>query len=70
MTGVRSLLALLPLLSGCSLLGGLRVETLGSGAQRPGNVATYLAVNDGDDPVTELDESNFTVYENEQLVPS
>jgi hypothetical protein len=70
MTGVRSILPLLLLLSGCSLLGGLHVETLGSGAQRPGNVAAYVAVSDGDDPVTELDESNFTVYENEQLVPS
>lgn len=63
-------LILVLLSSGCSLLGGLRVETLGSGAQRPGNVAAYVAVSDGDEPVTELDESSFTVYENEQLVPA
>jgi hypothetical protein len=64
--------ALIPVLlsSGCSLFGGLRVETLGSGAQRPGNVAAYVAVSDGDEPVTDLAESNFTVYENEQVVPS
>jgi hypothetical protein len=69
MSKVTALL-LLSLSSGCSLFGGLRVETLGSGAQRPGNVAAYVAVSDGDEPVTELAESNFTVYENEQVVPS
>jgi hypothetical protein len=64
--------ALLPVLlsSGCALFGGLHVETLGSGAQRPGNVAAYVAVSDGDEPVTELAESDFAVYENEQLVPA
>jgi hypothetical protein len=56
--------------AGCSLLGGLRVETLGSGAQRPGNVAAFVSVSDGDQPVADLSESNFTVYENEQAVPA
>ncbi|HWA76271.1 MAG TPA: hypothetical protein VG937_28220 [Polyangiaceae bacterium] len=56
--------------AGCSLLGGLRVETLGSGAQRPANVAAFVSVSDGDEPVTDLEESNFTVYENEQAVPA
>lgn len=59
----------LPWLAGaCSLFGGLRVDTLGSGAERPGNVAAYVTVSDGDEPVTELAEENFRIYENEQLV--
>lgn len=51
--------------SGCSLFGGVRVETLASGAERPGNVAAYVAVTDGGEPVTTLAESNFVLYEDE-----
>jgi len=56
------------LVGGCAALGfgGLEVESVGLSAQRPSNVAVYLwAAHDGE-PLTELVESNFRVYENEQ----
>jgi hypothetical protein len=56
------------LVGGCKALGfgGLEVESVGLSAQRPSNVAVYLwAANDGE-PLTELVETNFRVYENEQ----
>lgn len=64
-----SLLLALPLL-GCGLFRHVEVQPLATAAQRPGNVAAYVAVTDGDVPLTELNASNFRVYENDQLVPS
>ena len=56
------------IVGGCAALGfnKLEVESVGLSAQRPSNVAVYLwAANDGE-PLTDLVESNFRVYENEQ----
>ena len=36
--------------------------------QRPSNVAAYVAVTDGSEPVTELQPESFKIYENEQLL--
>lgn len=55
------------LVSGCSILfGGLDVESVASSAAPPSNVAVYLAVSDGKEPVTDLTEQSFHLYENEQ----
>jgi len=51
---------------GCGLLGGVRVEAVATSAQKPANVAAYLAVSAGDEPLTELEAKNFHVYENGQ----
>lgn len=64
-----SLLLALPL-SACGLFRQVSVEPLATSFQRPSNVAAYVAVTDGDQPLTELNASNFKVYENDQLVPS
>lgn len=63
------LLLALPL-GGCGLFRHLDVQPLASAAQRPANVAVYVAVTDGEAPLTELNAGNFRVYENEQLVPA
>jgi hypothetical protein len=52
--------------TGCSLFGGVNVENVATGAQRPANVALYVAVSDGDEPVVDLEPKNFQVYENEE----
>jgi hypothetical protein len=63
------LLSLLPL-NGCSVFRHVSVEPLATAAQRPSNVGAYVAVSDGETPLSELQSSNFHVYENGQLVPS
>lgn len=66
-----ALLALAGLaLTGCGIFGGVTVAPVATSFQRPSNVAAYVAVTDGDTPLTELSPSNFRVYENGQLVPS
>jgi hypothetical protein len=62
--------AALLLLSGCGVFRHVNVEPLATAAQRPSNVGAFVAVSDGEQPLTELTPSNFRVYENEQLVPS
>ncbi|HEX5099974.1 MAG TPA: vWA domain-containing protein [Polyangiaceae bacterium] len=52
--------------TGCSLFGGVRVETLATSAQKPSNVALYVGVTEGDQPVTDLEPKNFHIYENGQ----
>jgi hypothetical protein len=52
--------------TGCGLIGGLQVETLDASAQKPANVALYVAVTNGGEPVTDLEPKNFKVYENEE----
>ncbi len=64
-----SLLLALPL-AGCGLFRHVDVQPLATASQRPSNVAAYVAVTDGETPLTELNTSNFRVYENGQLVPS
>jgi hypothetical protein len=56
------------LTSGCSLLGGARVEAVATSVQKPSNVALLVEVSEGDDPVTGLAPENFKIYENEQLL--
>lgn len=55
---------------GCGLFQRLNVEPIATAAQRPSNVAAYLAVTDGDVAIDELMTSNFRIYENDQLVPA
>jgi hypothetical protein len=59
---------LLPL-GGCGVFRHVSVEPVAVTTQRPSNVGAYVAVMDGETPLTELEPSNFHVYENEQLVP-
>lgn len=63
------LLLALPL-TGCGFFRHVTVEPIATASQRPSNVAAYVAVSDGETPLSELTPSNFRVYENEQLVPS
>lgn len=55
-------------LGGCSFFKRLDVESVSTSVQKPSNVAVYLKVNDGREPVTDLTEQNFNIYENEQLI--
>ena len=65
----RSLALLGAMLSlGCSLLGGVQVETVDVSVQKPSNVALYVEVTDGDEPVTNLEPKHFKVYENGELL--
>jgi hypothetical protein len=67
----RLALALVALCSGgCSVLGGVRVETVAAGSQKPSQVALYVAVTDGDEPVTDLEPKHFHIYENGQELTS
>jgi hypothetical protein len=54
--------------AGCGLIGGVRVETVDVSAQKPSNVALYVEVTDGGEPVTSLEPKNFKIYENEALL--
>jgi hypothetical protein len=68
---LRSSLPLLMVLwpcAACSLLNRVQVEAVASSFQKPSNVAAYVAVTDGDEPVTELQPESFAIYENEQLL--
>lgn len=56
--------------AGCSVFRHLNVEPVATTSQRPSNVGAYVAVSDGDEPLTDLEPSSFSVYENDQLVPS
>lgn len=60
----------LALLSGCGMFRSISVEPIAATAQRPSNVGAYVAINDGEQPLDELLPSNFSVYENDQLLPS
>jgi hypothetical protein len=52
--------------SGCGVFGGVRVETVEHGEQKPSNVALYVSVTDHGEPVTELEAKNFRLYEDGQ----
>jgi hypothetical protein len=56
--------------TGCSLFRQVKVDPIATSFQKPSNVGAYVAVRDGDEPLTELTSANFHVYENEQLVPA
>jgi hypothetical protein len=53
-------------LSGCTLMGsGVRVEPVAVSAQKPGNVALYVAVSQQGSAVIGLDKQAFKVFEND-----
>jgi hypothetical protein len=54
--------------AGCGLLG-VNLEPVAVSVQKPSNVAVYVSVADGDQPVSGLSEQNFSVFENEQALP-
>ena len=63
------LLLILALLTGCQFaLGGVEVKPVRSSVQKPSNIAIYVSIKDGDQPLTDLDESNFTVFENDKPI--
>src|SRR6187200_342693 len=63
------LLLILALVTGCQFaLGGVEVQPVRSSVQKPSNIAIYVAIKDGDQPLTDLDESNFSVFENDKLI--
>jgi hypothetical protein len=57
------------LTTGCGLFGNVQIESVATTAEKPANVAAYVAVTDNGEPVEDLAETNFNVYENEQLIP-
>jgi hypothetical protein len=59
-----ALLALV--LPGCGLGGGLRADTVATSAQKPGQIAMYVAIHEGDRAVRGLTEKNFRVREDGQ----
>ncbi len=61
---------LLGSLTGCSLFNTVHVDAVGTSYQKPSNVAAYVAVSDGDRPITELSPESFAIYENEQRLSS
>jgi hypothetical protein len=66
----RALVAVLVLLcaAGCALLRRLDVESVAKSAEPPSNVALYVTVADGKQPLTDLSEENFRIYEDGQLL--
>jgi len=60
--------SLLASTAGCSLFRHVSVDPVATSFQKPSNVAAYVAVRDGEEPLSELSASNFHVYENGQLV--
>jgi hypothetical protein len=57
-------------LVGCtSLLGGVEVKEVSRTVEKPSNVAVYLSVTDSGEPISNLTADNFTLFENEQVVP-
>lgn len=65
---VSAYLLCLTALTGCGVFRHVTVEPLAVSSQRPSNVGAYVAVSDGDAALTELEPSNFRVYEDGQLV--
>lgn len=57
--------AAVALLVGCDT-GGLKVESVATGIQRPSQVAVYLSVRDGERPLTDLTPASFVVFEDGQ----
>jgi hypothetical protein len=56
-------------LSACALLLGSDLRPVASSVEKPSNVAFYVAVDNGEEPVTDLLADNFSIYENDQLIP-
>jgi hypothetical protein len=54
--------------SGCAFFQGVTVDNVATSAQRPSNIALYVAVADSGEPVGDLEAKNFNVYENGELL--
>jgi hypothetical protein len=54
--------------SGCAFFQGVTVDNVATSAQRPSNIALYVAVADSGEPIGDLEAKNFSVYENGQLL--
>lgn len=69
-SATRALLIALALVTGagCALFRRLDVDPVAKSVEPPSNVALYVAVADGDRPLTDLTEQNFRIYENGQLI--
>ncbi|MBK7580558.1 MAG: hypothetical protein IPI67_10175 [Myxococcales bacterium] len=65
-----SVLVFCLLSTACGLFKQLEIDSPGHSVQKPSNVAVYLSVNDGNTPLTELTEQNFTIFENDQALSS
>lgn len=46
----------------------IELRAVASSVDRPGNVAVYLDVRDGDEPLTDLSAKDFRIYEDGQLI--
>ena len=60
--------------TGCGVIGGifggLKADAVATSAEPPANVAVYLSVRDGSDPITDLSAANFKLLENGQPLSS
>jgi hypothetical protein len=69
MTMIRSvLIALSSVITGCAMLQRLEVAPVAKSVEPPGNVALYVAVSQGKQPVTDLTAQNFRIFEDGQLI--
>ncbi len=57
-------------LSGCQLLGGVKVEPLAVSTQLPSQVAVYVSVKDRDESIVALEPQHFKIYEDGTALPS
>jgi hypothetical protein len=63
---VLVLVLVAPLMSGCMLFGGVQVEPVATSIQKPSNVALYLSVSKGDEPIHTLTDKDFHIKEDGQ----
>ena len=64
------LLALSTCLGGCGFFSGVSVKTNGVQATQPSKVLIQFSVDERDEPIDYLDESNLSVYETDVLLDS
>lgn len=64
----RTALLCLLLCSGCSMFNRVRLDPVATSFQKPSNVAAYVAVSDGEQPITDLPPESFKVFENDVLL--
>lgn len=70
LTTFFSLILTLSALNACSLFSSVSVETAHTFAEPPSDIKIYLSVEQLGEPVDYLDESNFSIYENDVLLDS
>lgn len=64
------LLALSNCLGGCGFFSGVSVKTNGVQASQPSKVLIQFSVDERDEPIDYLDESNLSIYETDVLLDS